>query len=140
MVNSPENQKKIRIRLQPKSVIWALRLRCTMCGKTPLLEKGKLLTFRKGCPNCNYKYEREPGYFWGQSMMISYPILGLILVLIGYLLKMIHPDFKALHLALVLFGLSIPLIFLTNPHSRAAWMLLDHYFNPINDLDSLDNE
>ena len=126
-----------RPKLKLFSVLWALLLRCPTCGKTPLLKKGVTIKFRKGCPHCNYKFEREPGYFWGQAMMISYPIIGMGLFVTGVTLKSFFPEIGSYMFATILTLLAIPVSVILNPHSRVCWMLLDLYLNPLNENDRL---
>ena len=124
-------------KLTSKSILWALVLRCPICGETPLIKKNHFLKFRQGCLQCNYEYEREPGYFWGQAMMISYPIIGMGLFVTGILLKTLLPNIGSYVFAAALSILAIPISILLNPHSRVCWMLLDLYCNPLNENDKI---
>lgn len=129
--------KKSRPKLKLKSLLWGLKLCCPTCGNTKLVQSGAFLKFNDGCKSCDYTFEREPGYFWGQSMMISYPLIGLFLVLVGYVTKSFFPSLSAYALAIILSIISIPLIVVLNPHSRVIWMIIDLYFNPLNEKDQL---
>lgn len=123
----------------PKSILWALLLKCPLCGQEKLKKSTFSLEFNRGCPHCRYSYEREPGYFWGQSMMISYPIIGSTLMIIGGFL-VYFGSFGAYQMAGLLFAASLPIAFLTNPHSRVIWMLIDLYINPLGPKDQLNYE
>lgn len=54
--------------------------KCPKCGKGKVFaEKGNIFLFRlpkmnTNCSNCNHKFEKEPGYFFG-SMFVSYALV-----------------------------------------------------------------
>ena len=56
---------------------WVLSGTCPICGKGKVFEtKGSLLHLKapkmyERCSECNYKFDKEPGYFFG-AMYISY--------------------------------------------------------------------
>lgn len=60
--------------------------KCPSCGKEKVfISKGNVLLFKipqmnEKCSNCQYRYEKEPGYFTG-AMFISY---ALCIVEIGF--------------------------------------------------------
>jgi uncharacterized protein (DUF983 family) len=67
-----------------------LHERCPKCGQTQVFEKPKhLLQFpemKDRCAACDYRFDREPGYFLG-AMYLSYGLAvlqGLITFLICY--------------------------------------------------------
>ena len=53
--------------------------KCPKCGKGQVFaEKGNIFLFRlpkmhANCSNCNHRFEKEPGYFFG-SMFVSYVV------------------------------------------------------------------
>jgi len=64
--------------------------KCPKCKKGQVFKKGQNLfalpEMEDKCPNCNYKFEREPGYFIG-AMYLSYGLAvlqGGIVFLICY--------------------------------------------------------
>jgi uncharacterized protein (DUF983 family) len=66
--------------------------KCPKCGEgNPFIKQSGLLNvpeMHEDCPNCNYHFEREPGYFIG-AMYVSYGIavfLGIITFLICHFL------------------------------------------------------
>jgi uncharacterized protein (DUF983 family) len=115
----------------------ALRLHCPYCGQTPLLKPSNLISFREGCPICNYRYERETGYFAGAAWMITYSLAGLLAMATGAYMIWRYPnasDFvvagvPALVAALVSFGFI--------PFGRALWLYIDHNLHPLTQQDCL---
>ncbi|MEI6020051.1 MAG: DUF983 domain-containing protein [Bacteroidota bacterium] len=61
-----------------KTAKLCVQLKCPNCGEAKVFEdKGdKFLAFpemHKKCPQCNYRFDREPGYFLG-AMFVSYAL------------------------------------------------------------------
>jgi uncharacterized protein (DUF983 family) len=115
----------------------AVMLRCLYCGQTSLLRKGSLLEFADGCAECNYKYEREVGYFSGASWMMTYTFSALIAMLAGAYMVWKHSDAGDLIVASIpaLLGAISALLFI--PWGRAFWMWFDHLLHPLTDADRL---
>jgi hypothetical protein len=126
----------MEIKRQPH-VFNALLLRCLYCGKTPLLRKGNLIEFGDGCTTCNYKYEREVGYFSGASWMMTYTVSALIAMMAGGYMVWKHSEAGDLIVAGVpaLLGAISALLFI--PWGRSLWMWFDHLFHPLTDADKL---
>ncbi len=121
---------------QPK-LIYALRLRCPHCGKTPLLRKGHLVEFAAGCSPCGYRYEREIGYFSGASWIMNYSFAALLAMAAGGYMVWKHSDAGDLVVAGVpaLVGGTAALFFI--PWGRSLWMWLDHLLHPLSEADHL---
>lgn len=114
----------------------ALRLRCPKCGESPLFrswrESGGIIRWFEplaGCPVCDYRYEREPGYFLMAIWAIDYGIVcvfGLLLLLLAIVLW--DPGTVALTLIVIppLPVLSVLLI----RHSKALFLALDRFIDP----------
>src|SRR5687767_5308607 len=84
-----------------------LRERCPNCGKGRVYEKNskffQLPVMRERCAVCDYRYDREPGYFLG-AMYVSYGLAvleGITAFLIAYYLS---PGISAIYLALIVVG------------------------------------
>jgi len=123
---------------KPK-LLYALRLRCVHCGESPLLKKGSLVDFGVGCSLCNYKYEREIGYFSGASWMMNYTFAALISMASGGYMVWKHSDAGDLVVAGIpaLFGGVSALVFI--PWGRSIWMWFDHLFHPLSSADELNS-
>ena len=118
--------------IKPK-ISGILKLLCPYCLVTPLRKKGSWFIFRKGCKQCNYRYEREIGYFTGASWMIAYPFvslssLGLTAILKGIFFKSID---VILLISFVSF-LSISFTVLATPYFKGIWLYFDHKMHPLN--------
>ncbi len=119
------------------SFLKTLRLKCPYCGTTPLTAVGNPLAFRDGCLTCNYKYEREVGYFSGASWMITYTVAALSAMFVGAIMVWKFSDRGDFIVAGVpgLFGLAMSILFI--PYGRALWMYGDHLFHPLTPFDDL---
>jgi uncharacterized protein (DUF983 family) len=51
----------------------ALLFNCPQCGKGKLFPRKGLFTMHERCSNCDLKYEKEGGFFYG-AMYISYAL------------------------------------------------------------------
>lgn len=122
---------KPRQSLQLRSIFL---LRCPHCATSSLLKPGSWFEFQEGCELCSYRYERESGYFLGAPWMISYPLVGMVCLLLSIsLFSWITPRFGMLGLSgLVALAAIISGLFFY-PYARAIWMFGDHLFNPLED-------
>jgi hypothetical protein len=128
----------VSVTLTKPKFTYALMLRCPHCGITPLLRKGNLIEFRKGCEPCDYRYEREIGYFSGASWMMNYTFAALIAMAAGGYMVWKHSDAGDLIVAGIpaLFGGLAALLFI--PWGRSLWMWFDHMFHPLSEEDRFD--
>jgi uncharacterized protein (DUF983 family) len=103
-----------------------LRLRCPRCGAGGLYRKP--FKMNQHCAHCALKFEREQGYFVG-AIYINYAATIAIAVPGFFLLDTFTGISIERQLMLwVPFAVLFPLIFFH--HSRSLWLVLDHYFNP----------
>lgn len=114
-----------------------LRLKCGYCGQSKLRAPGGWMAFGAGCPTCNYKYEREPGYFTGASWMVNYAVTAVVglLAAIFFIFKLPETNSSIIAGALGVLILVFGTIFM--PFSKAIWMWLDHSLHPLTDADRL---
>lgn len=117
----------------------ATYLRCPVCGISPIF-----LSFKQvesipdwfatlpGCPRCDYVYDREPGYFLLALWVINFGLVAVVGIGVLFLLDYLFTDLSVgqlLFFTLVpLWGLGI----LSARHTKAFFMALDHWVNPIN--------
>lgn len=80
------------------------------------------------CPSCQFKFEREQGYFLG-AMVLAY-VLGAITVIPTIVYLNLKTD-VTFPMIVIIPALQV---ILTNPilfmYSRLAWMYIDHHVNP----------
>ncbi|MEY4631208.1 MAG: hypothetical protein RIQ81_1328 [Pseudomonadota bacterium] len=114
------------------SVLSLLKLRCPYCGVTPLRSGTSWFNFAEGCPVCDYRFEREPGYFTGASWMVNYTASALFGLSMGAAIMVFLPDLDGLIVAAVvsLFLIGFGLWFI--PYSMALWLGFDHLIHPLN--------
>lgn len=95
------------------------------------------MTFETGCTRCNYRYEREAGYFSGASWMMNYAFAALAAMAAGAYMVWKHSDAGDFAVAGIpaLFGGTAALLFI--PWGRSLWMWLDHNLHPLAPADAL---
>jgi uncharacterized protein (DUF983 family) len=125
--------------LVPPKLLFSMMLKCPHCGKSPLLMAGSWINFSAGCKICNYKYEREIGYFSGASWMITYSVASLAAMGSGALMVWKYSELGDLVVAGVpaTIGAFVALLFI--PMGRSLWMYFDHRFHPLTEDDRLDD-
>lgn len=103
----------------------ALRLRCPRCGQGKLFSGW--FTMPERCNGCNFKFERDPGYFLG-STYINYGVTAVIL-LVAY--PILHYGFGLTNqqLAPWLAGLCVVFPLWAFRYARALWLALDCQFD-----------
>lgn len=82
---------------------------------------------REKCNNCNLKYSREPGFYFG-AMFVSYGLGVALFVTIWVATAVLHPEYSAE----LLLGLIIGAILISGPYiyalSKIIWAnLFFHY-------------
>jgi uncharacterized protein (DUF983 family) len=102
--------------------------RCPHCLRGKVFER--FVTMRERCAECEYKFELEPGYFFGAmyaSYFLAIPIIALFAVLIHWLLVPTWQLHNAVLIAIIPFLITVPIIF---RYSRVVWMHFDHPWVP----------
>ena len=109
------------------SILWrGWRLRCPRCGANSLFRRG--LKMHERCSVCEWRFEREQGYFLG-AMYINYA-LTVGIVLTGYFVLEWYTNLP-LVFHLVLWGsvsLLCPLLLFRQ--SRGLWLSFDYLMDP----------
>lgn len=86
-------------------VMMILKEKCPHCGKSDVYQKKKhffeLPVMKDRCDNCNYYFDREPGYFLG-AMYISYGLAVLQGIITFLLLYTFLPDIPTLWTVLII--------------------------------------
>jgi uncharacterized protein (DUF983 family) len=113
----------------------ALHLRCPECGITrifkPLRQTRTLhdwFTPLVGCPQCNYPYEREQGYFLMAIWGVQYFIVAGFGVILGLLLMNFMHDMRLIFAITVIPTLILGFIFIR--HAKSFYLAIDHFLDP----------
>lgn len=112
------------------SLLAVARLRCPLCGKTPLQDHS-WFQFKAGCVECDYRFEREPGYFWAAAWVFTYTASSLAGLGVAAGLYRLWPHWDILLIAALAALTILPLSLFLFPYSRALWMWMDFYFHPL---------
>ena len=103
-------------------IIPFLRRRCPKCLKHKIFEN--IFKMYEYCPECNFKYEREPGYYTG-AMFINW---FLVIFTTGpiWITMMFtgQPLWKIMTITTILLILQTPFII---QYSRIIWLYLDYH-------------
>lgn len=114
----------------------ASRLKCPVCGKSPIFKplsqtRGlkEWFTPVEGCPICQYKYDREPGYFLMSIWAINYGVSAFIGIAVYLYLEWKYelPVFQ-IYLAVAIPMLVFSILFAR--HSKAFFLAIDHFLDP----------
>ena len=104
----------------------ALRKRCPQCGAKGIFKN--YLELRETCPNCEYRFDREEGYFLG-GYALGVVFTGLIpLVLLIFAFAYTDFDWVTLELIFIPMVILLPLILF--PYTRTLWMMIDLQIDP----------
>lgn len=103
-----------------------LLLRCPRCGKAKLFRRG--FTMYDRCPNCDWVFEREEGY-WTGAMAVNLVISEIIVaVVVIPLAAMQTPLLPLLAIGIPATAL-LPILFYR--HSKSLWMCIDFMIHPV---------
>jgi uncharacterized protein (DUF983 family) len=104
-----------------------LLLRCPVCGKGHIFRSPfKMYEY---CPVCNFRFEREEGYF-SSSMAINLVFSELVITAVVVPLAA-TPSVPLVPLLIIGAPMTVILPLLIYHHSRGLWMAMDHYLHPI---------
>jgi uncharacterized protein (DUF983 family) len=113
----------------------AIRRRCPLCGFKPVFDGWFALKPR--CPQCNFSYEREEGYWVGALIANIAVAEGLFAMLLVGGIALTYPDtpWTTLMIAGAIVMVALPILFY--PLSKMLWLWLDlSFIHPI-DADDL---
>jgi len=100
--------------------------KCPRCNLGRVFENNNPYSLKNGlrmnkhCPNCNLKFEREVGYFYG-AMYVSYGLQTTLITLL-YTLNMFWWNIPSLPLVLIIISLIFILFPVTFRWSRIIWI------------------
>jgi len=114
----------------------ALRLRCPVCGISPLFpplarthHAHDWFTPLDGCPRCGYPYDREPGYFLLAIWAINYGVAALLGLTLYFLFEWFF-DWPVWTLMAAVIGPVVLFNLLFARHAKALFIAWDHFFDP----------
>jgi uncharacterized protein (DUF983 family) len=114
----------------------AMRLKCPECGANPMFRPLRQVrslydwfTPLDGCPRCGYAYDREIGYFLVATWVINYTVVAGLAVVISFTIDALY-DWPMWKQVLIVFAPMPLLSFAIARHAKAAWIAMDHYFDP----------
>ena len=107
----------------------ALRRRCPRCGSDGIFAGYYRLIER--CPRCGHLYDREPGYWVSAIIVNTAATEALFGVLFVAGIFATAPDVQWLPLLLIGAVTNVVFPVLFYPYSKAVWVALDLYFNPV---------
>lgn len=91
--------------------------------KYPLSRISKFIQMHETCPNCGFRFEIEPGFFFG-AMYISYAVSVALFAVIGFIIFQITNDPPFWSYTLVMPGVVILLTPVTFRFSRVLFLHL----------------
>jgi uncharacterized protein (DUF983 family) len=114
-----------RLKLKP-TLFRALRRRCPVCGH-PKIFSG-YFTLKRVCPNCDYEFAREEGYWVGAVIMNLAVTEGIFFVVLVATVIATAPDVNWVYLLVIgmVTNLLFPVVFY--PFSKTIWMVVDLVF------------
>ena len=115
----------------------ALRLRCPECGESRIFKPWRATRslddwFRPldGCPNCQYQYEPEEGYFLVATWVMNYAVVVGFGFLMAFLLEVFWSPPLLVEVAVVILPMPILSLMLVR-HSKSVFIAIDHFFEPV---------
>jgi len=87
-------------------IVNILKEKCPNCGKGHVFEKMSIFQFpemKKNCEVCNYRFDREPGYFLG-AMYLSYGLAVVQGISTFLLFYFVFPSVPILYVAFTIVG------------------------------------
>lgn len=118
----------------------ALKLKCLYCASTNLRSPGSWFTFQQGCKACNYRFERELGYYTAASWLVTFPIVSCAAFLLAAFLMWQYPGIRSLYIAGISSIIMLILGLILTPYCMAIWMYCEHRIHPLNKDDSYNKE
>jgi uncharacterized protein (DUF983 family) len=108
--------------------------KCPQCHQGKVLKYApyqinKLLDTEDTCSNCQLKYEKEPGFFYG-AMYVSYALTSGVFI-VSYLLQVMVLNLPITQFAILMVSLLLLTFPLIARWSRVLWL---NFFVPYNPL------
>lgn len=106
-----------------------VKSKCPNCEKGSVFaSRGNILKFKgpvmnKTCPVCEYKFEREPGYFFG-AMFISYALTIAQAMSVYFVIWLLGLNLSVDMIMLIITLVLVILLFPNFRASRIIWMYI----------------
>ena len=107
-----------------------IKNKCPNCGEGDVFESSnpynlkKLTKMNSHCSACDFKYEREVGFFFG-AMYVSYGINAAVFIALFLGLELFGPEDLNVFVEIgIISGTMIALVPITFQWSRKLWMVL----------------
>lgn len=100
--------------------------KCARCHKGKVFENNNpysfknALTMKESCSECNLKYEREPGFFYG-ALYVSYALMSGIFI-IWFLADLLWIHMDAVTLAIIVASTMLALFPVVYRSARIIWL------------------
>jgi uncharacterized protein (DUF983 family) len=104
----------------------ALLLRCPRCGRGKLFRRW--FTMYDHCSYCNWRFEREEGY-WTGAIAVNLVVTELLVA--AFVIPLAAMQTPLLPLFAIGIPATILLPFLFYRHSKSVWMTIDFFLNPV---------
>jgi len=107
--------------------------KCARCHKGNVFENNNPYSFKNGltmkdsCSECNLKYEREPGFFYG-ALYVSYALMSGIFI-VWFLADLFWIHMEAVTLAIVVASTMLVLFPVVYRSARIIWLNFFIRFN-----------
>ena len=109
------------------TLFWrATLLRCPRCGKAPLFRSG-YTTYRR-CSFCQWRFEREEGY-WTGAMAINLVVAEFLIAAVVIPLAVSGAPLVPLLILTLPLPILLPVLFYW--HAKAYWIALDFLLHPV---------
>lgn len=110
----------------PEITYSTLGNKCARCHKGKVFENNNPYSFKNGltmkdsCSECNLKYEREPGFFYG-ALYVSYALMSGIFI-VWFLADLLWIHMEAVTLAIVVASTMLILFPVVYRSARLVWL------------------
>lgn len=117
----------------PEIVYSTVANKCPRCHKGKVFENNNPYSFKNGltmhdsCSECNLKYEREPGFFYG-ALYVSYALMSGIFI-VWFLADLLWLHMEAVNLVIIVVSSMLLLFSVVYRTARIVWMNFFIRFN-----------
>lgn len=117
-----------------KRMLWrGLRKKCAVCGGGNLFTRW--VNMKERCPRCDFKFEREDGFFLGAFVVNVAVTEGamLVAIVLGVALTLPEPPLLLISVLGVISAVAVPIF--GYPFSKTVWSAIDLAMHPLPEWD-----